>query len=61
MNQEVSDKQNKIIDKMLDFIVDRYTCPLEDCDYDLDCDNRCNDQYKECWKLYFEKITEKGI
>lgn len=49
-------KQNRIIDLMADEIANNIinTCPLENYNYDLDCENRCNDNYKECWKLYFE-------
>ena len=49
-------KQNRIIDLMADEIANNIIniCPLADYNYDLDCENRCNDNYKECWKLYFE-------
>lgn len=31
------------------------TCPLADYNVDLDCENKCQDNYKECWKQYFER------
>ena len=51
-----SQEKDEIIDLMLDEITNSIinTCPLEDYNYDLDCENRCNDNYKECWKKYFE-------
>ena len=36
------------------------TCPLEDYNYDLDCENKCNDNYKECWKQYFENKAKEA-
>ena len=50
------EQKDKIIDLMLNEITNDTinTCPLEDYNYDLDCENKCNDNYKECWKLYFE-------
>ena len=35
------------------------TCPYIDYEIDLDCENRCNDDYKECWKQYFKSKVEK--
>lgn len=55
-------EKDKIIDLLLDEIANNIvnTCPLEDYNYDLDCENKCNDNYKECWKQYFEnKAKEK--
>lgn len=56
-------KQNRIIDLMADEIANNIinTCPLENYNYDLDCENRCNDNYKECWKLYFENKAKRII
>lgn len=54
-------RQDKIIDLMLEEINKNIliTCPLEDYNYDLDCGNKCNDNYKERWKQYFEnKVKE---
>ena len=50
------EEKDKIIDLMLKEITNDTinTCPLEDYNYDLDCENKCNDNYKECWKKYFE-------
>ena len=31
----------------------------EDYNYDLDCENKCNDNYKECWKQYFENKAKE--
>ena len=46
------EEQDKIIDLMSEEISKNIlnTCPLEDYNYDLDCENKCNDNYKECWK-----------
>ena len=54
-------EKDKIIDLMLDEITNSIvnTCPLEDYNYDLDCENRCNDNYKECWKKYFENKSRE--
>ena len=51
-----SQEKDEIIDLMWYEITNSIvnTCPLEDYNYDLDCENRCNDNYKECWKKYFE-------
>lgn len=53
--------QDKIIDLMADEIANNITntCPLEDYDYYLDCANKCNDNYKECWKQYFENKAKE--
>ena len=50
------EEKDKIIDLMADEITNNIVsiCPLENYNYDLDCENRCNDNYKECWKKYFE-------
>lgn len=58
------EQQEKIIDLMLNEITNNTinTCPLEDYNYDLDCKNKCKDDYKECWKQYFEnkaKLEER--
>lgn len=55
------EQQDKMINLMADEIANSITntCPLEDYNYDLDCENKCNDNYKECWKQYFEnKVKE---
>ena len=56
-----SQEKDKIIDLMLDEITNSIvnTCPLEDYNYDLDCENRCNDNYRECWKEYFENKAKE--
>lgn len=56
-----SQKKDEIIDLMLDEITNSIvnTCPLADYNYDLDCENRCNDNYKECWKKYFENKAKE--
>lgn len=59
--KEELEQKDKIIDLMADEIANNIvnTCPLEDYNYDLDCENKCNDNYKECWKQYFEnKVKE---
>lgn len=54
-------EKDKIIDLMLNEITNDSinTCPLEDYNYDLDCENKCNDNYKECWKKYFENKAKE--
>ena len=56
------EQKDKIIDLMLNEITNNAinTCPLEDYNYDLDCENKCNDNYKECWKQYFENKVKEG-
>lgn len=55
------EKKDKMIDLMAEEIAKLITCPLEDYDYDLDCENKCKNQYKDCWKQYFErKATNDG-
>ena len=58
-NIVTTDKENiqlkKQINLMAEYIADISDCPLENCDTDLDCENRCNaDIEKECWIKYFE-------
>ena len=55
------EQQDKMIDLMLEEISNNFinTCPLEDYNYDLDCENKCNDNYKECWKQYFENKAKE--
>lgn len=55
------EQKDKIIDLMLNEITNNAinTCPLEDYNYDLDCENKCNDNYKECWKQYFENKAKE--
>ena len=54
-------EKDKIIDLMANEIANNITntCPLEDYNYDLDCENKCNDNYKECWKQYFENKAKE--
>ena len=49
------EKKDKMIDLMAEEIKKRATCPLDDYNYDLDCENKCNNNTKECWKQYFER------
>lgn len=55
------EQQDKMINIMADEIANSITntCPLEDYNYDLDCENKCNDNYKECWKQYFENKAKE--
>lgn len=55
------EEQDKMIDLMLEEISKNIlnTCPLEDYNYDLDCENKCNDNYKECWKQYFKNQAKE--
>ena len=54
-------RQKKQIDLMAEEINNSFlnTCPYIDYEIDLDCENRCNDDYKECWKQYFKNKAEK--
>ena len=55
-------KKDKQIDLMAEEISNSIlnTCPLADYNVDLDCENKCKDDYKSCWKQYFEnKAKEK--
>lgn len=54
-------RQKKQIDLMAEEINNNFlnTCPYIDYEIDLNCENRCNDDYKECWKQYFESKAEK--
>lgn len=56
------ENKDKIIDLMLEEISSSIlnTCPLADYNIDLDCENKCRDDYKECWKQYFERKVENG-
>ena len=37
------------------------TCPYANYGIDLDCENSCDDNSKECWKQYFKsKATNDG-
>lgn len=51
-------KKDKMIDLMAEEMKKRATCPLDDYNYDLDCENKCNNNTKECWKQYFERKVE---
>ena len=64
-NAELENKlkeKDKIIDLMAEEISKNITntCPFADYNYDLDCENKCNDNYKECWKQYFENKVKEG-
>ena len=54
------EKKDKMIDLMAEEIKKRATCPLDDYNYDLDCENKCNNNTKECWKQYFERKAKDG-
>lgn len=56
------EKKEKMIDLMAEEISNSIlnTCPLADYDVDLDCENKCKDDYKACWKKYFERKVENG-
>lgn len=60
--QKIVKQKNKIIDSMAEEISKNTTniCPFADYNYDLDCENKCNDNYKECWKQYFENKVKEG-
>ena len=55
------EKKDKIINLMAEEISENITntCPFADYNYDLDCENKCNDNYKECWKQYFENKAKE--
>lgn len=59
--QAMLKEKDKIIDLMLEEISKNIlnTCPLEDYNYDLDCENKCNNNYKECWKQYFKNQAKE--
>lgn len=61
IKQKEIEKKDKIIDLMAEEINNNFcnTCPYIDYDYDLNCKNSCKDNFKECWKLYFERKVEK--
>lgn len=54
-------KKDKIIDLMAEEINNAVlkVCPYIDYGIDLDCENRCDDNSKECWKQYFKSKAEK--
>lgn len=54
------EKKDKMIDLMAEEMKKRATCPLDDYNYDLDCENKCNNNTKECWKQYFERKVKDG-
>lgn len=50
----------KQINLMAEFIEKRIdSCPLNDYNYDLNCENKCNDDSKKCWKQYFENKAKE--
>lgn len=55
----------EMLEKALDkacSIISNYTdsCPYDIFDYYLDCENRCNNQCNECWKIYLmDENTDK--
>ena len=56
IKQAELEKKDKIISRLLDFIVENTDCPYESNGIDLDCEKRCESGIeKECWKKYFEK------
>ena len=56
------EKKDRIINLMAEEISKSIlnTCPLADYNVDLDCENKCRDDYKKCWKQYFERKGENG-
>ena len=54
------EKKDKMIDLMAEEMKKRATCPLDDYNYDLDCENKFNNNTKECWKQYFERKVKDG-
>ena len=57
---DLTKKYKRQIDLMAEEIANSIinTCPLADYDFDLNCENRCSDNTKECWKIYFERKAE---
>lgn len=56
------EEKDKIIDLMVEEIDKNIgsVCPFIDYHYDLNCKNECKDDYKKCWKKFFEnKAKEK--
>lgn len=58
---EDNEMKDKIIDEMAEEISKSIvnTCPFADYNVDLDCENKCKDDYKACWKQYFEYKVEE--
>ena len=56
------EKKDKMIELMLEEISKNIlnTCPFADYNVDLDCENKCKDDYKACWKKYYERKVENG-
>lgn len=54
-------EKDKIIDLMAEEIDKNIgnTCPLADYNYNLNCEKECNDDYKKCWKQYFENKAKE--
>lgn len=61
MHIRESENKDKIIDLMAEEISKNITntCPLADYNYDLDCENKCNNNYKKCWRKYFENKAKE--
>lgn len=60
LNKQLKNK-DKIIDLMAEEIDNSIlnTCPYANYGIDLDCENSCDDNSKECWKQYFKSKAEK--
>lgn len=56
------EKKDEMIELMLEEISKNIinTCPFADYNVDLDCENKCKDDYKACWEKYFERKAENG-
>jgi len=55
---------DKMVDSACEMIADIWTCPLENLDIYMDCQNRCTENFKEiapqCWRMYFEQQARKA-
>lgn len=51
---EYCSKMEKALEKSCQLVF-QYSgsCPLDVFDYDMNCYNECENQYCECWKMYF--------
>lgn len=51
--QELVEKHKKALDKACKLIADYSgSCPLDSYDINLDCEDRCESNTKDCWKAW---------
>ncbi len=49
------EKKDKIINEMAEYLSVIRDCPNADKGANIDCENSCKDNFKECWKQYFKR------